>query len=144
MLAGGFTASEVARAYKLSNREKEFLSAVHVAFDRRQLGRYTTDDYYRFPFDVICAAENIWQAFNPSEDGIPQHEIAMKQRELPIRSKDELQVNGKDLMAWTEQRGGPWLGEWMDRIEKAVLHRECPNDTEKIKEWFFNEYKRQE
>lgn len=141
MLSGGFSASELARAYKLSNREKEFLSAVQAAFDRRQMECYTTDDYYRFTFDVLCAAEKIWQAFNPSESGIPQHAIAMRQSELPIRSKDDLQVNGKDLMAWTGQRGGRWLGEWMDRIEKSVLHRECPNDTEKIKEWFLNEYK---
>lgn len=144
MLAGQFTASDLARAYKLSNREKVFLSEVQSAFDRRQSGRFTIDDYYRFTLDVLTATEKVWQAVHPAEPGISVEEMKQMQEELPIRSKDDLKVDGKDLMAWTSQRGGRWVGEWMGKIERTVLHGNCPNDAEKIKEWFLNEYDNQE
>ncbi|MDN4608717.1 CCA tRNA nucleotidyltransferase [Sporosarcina highlanderae] len=144
LLSGHFTAIEIANAYKLSNREKDFLSAVQKAFKNRQAGRFTTEHYYRFDLEVLIATEKLWQAIHPSLLGITEEEIYEKHKELPIKSRDDLKVDGRDLMAWTGQRGGRWLGEWMDKIEEAVLYRKCPNDMEKIKEWFHNEYERQE
>ncbi|MCG7343050.1 CCA tRNA nucleotidyltransferase [Sporosarcina sp. ACRSL] len=142
MLTGHYSASDLAKAYKLSNREKAFLSDVLSAFGRRQTSPFTIDDYYRFTLEVLVATEKVWQAMHPEETGIPVHEMKRMQESLPIRSKDDLKVNGKDLLAWTGQRGGRWVGEWMERIEYAVLHRHCPNDLDKIKEWFFNECKK--
>ncbi|WP_262173032.1 CCA tRNA nucleotidyltransferase [Saccharococcus sp. Marseille-Q5394] len=144
MLAGHFSAGEIAKAYKLSNREKDFLSNVQDALDNRQSSRFTVDDYYRFTLDVLIATEKIWQALHPSEPGIHFEEMKQMQDSLPIRSKADLLVDGKDLMEWTSQRGGRWVGEWMQKIEYAVLHQICPNDSEKIKEWFLNEYEHQE
>ena len=143
MLSGNYSAAEVAKAYKLSNREKAFLSDVSLAFERRQSRRFTIDDYYRFSLEVLIAAEKAWQAFHPAESGIPVEEMIQMQEKLPIRSKDDLVIDGRDLMAWTSQRGGRWVGKWMDNIEYAVLHRRCPNEHELIKEWFLNEYERQ-
>lgn len=143
MLAGQFSAGELARAYKLSNREKDFLSDAHAAYDRRQSGGFTIDDYYRFPLDVLIATEKVWQAVHQEKPGILVKEMVHMKESLPIRSKDDLKVDGKDLMAWTSQRGGRWVGEWMGKIEHMVLHRNCPNDAEKIKEWFLNEYEHQ-
>ncbi|WP_252503421.1 CCA tRNA nucleotidyltransferase [Sporosarcina sp. Marseille-Q4943] len=143
MLAGHYSPADLARAYKLSNREKAFLTDVKMAFDRRQSARFTIDDYYRFTLEVLLTAEKVWHASHPSELGLCFEEMAQLQKQLPIRSKDDLKVDGKDLMAWTSQRGGRWVGEWMNKIEYMVLHRHCPNDAEKIKEWFLNEYERQ-
>ena len=53
MLSGNYSAAEVAKAYKLSNREKAFLSDVNLAFERRQSSRFTIDDYYRFSLEVL-------------------------------------------------------------------------------------------
>ena len=47
-------------------------------------------------------------------------------------------------MAWTSQRGGRWVGEWMEKnrvyrffiVDARMMH-------EQIKEWFLNEYERQ-
>lgn len=140
LLAGDFPIMNLAKAYKLSNREKAFLSDVLAAFKRRQSNRFTIEDYYRFHIEVLVSAAKVWESFHPTEQKIPVEEMMRMQENLPIRSKEDLQVDGKDLMAWTSQRGGRWVGEWMDKIESMVLHSRCPNDAEKIKEWFLNEY----
>ena len=41
MIAGNFSPSEVARAYKLSNVERTFLSTVKVAFANRMDRQFT-------------------------------------------------------------------------------------------------------
>ena len=33
--------------------------------------------------------------------------------------------------------------EWIEKIEKAVLHGICENKPNKIKEWFINDFKRE-
>ena len=143
MVAGHFSATDVAKAYKLSNREKAFLVDVQNAFGRRRSSRYTIDDYYRFSLEVLYTAEKAWQASHPLEAGILVEEMIQMQKSLPIHSKEDLKIDGRNLMAWTSQRGGKWVGEWMKKIEYNVLHRKIPNDEEKIKEWFLNEYERQ-
>ena len=67
---------------------------------------------------------------------------SMKQS-LPIQSVADLSVDGKKLMEWTGQRGGRWLGEWIEKIEKAVLQGTCKNDPNDIKEWFLYEFNRE-
>ena len=57
MVAGDFSYLEVAKAYKLSNVEKSFLSAVHQASMRRSSGLFTVDDYYRFDLAVLLLVE---------------------------------------------------------------------------------------
>ncbi|MGR3764809.1 CCA tRNA nucleotidyltransferase [Rossellomorea sp. NS-SX7] len=54
---------------------------------------------------------------------------------LPIKDRKELMVTGKDLMEWKGQKGGPWVKETLERIEKAVLYGEIRNDLETIRRW---------
>ena len=46
MIAGNFSPSDVARAYKLSNVERTFLSSVKDAYANRMDRQFTIDDYY--------------------------------------------------------------------------------------------------
>lgn len=144
MIVGQYTALEVTKAYKLSNREKTYLLAVEKAFEIRLKGIYTLDTYYLFPLEALITIEKVFRKLYPSKQIIEVDEMVASKNGLPILSKDDLKVDGKDLMAWKNQRGGRWVGEWMDKIEQAVLHRHCPNDSEYIKEWFLNEYKCEE
>ena len=66
----------------------------------------------------------------------------MKQS-LPIQSVADVAITGKDLIAWTGLRGGRWTGEWMEKITLGVLHGQCENNPNNIKEWFLDEFKRE-
>ncbi|WP_342509888.1 CCA tRNA nucleotidyltransferase [Sporosarcina sp. FSL K6-2383] len=141
MLAGGFTPGQVAKAYKLSNAEKTFLSAVHQASTVRYSALFTIDDYYKFDVAVLLLAEKWVHVMGHSSQVLTKREVISKKQSLPIQSVADLAVTGKDLLGWTGLRGGRWTGEWIGKITIAVLHGKCENNPNNIKEWFFNEFK---
>ncbi len=77
------------------------------------------------------------------EEALSPQEIMSGKQSLPIQSTADLAVTGKNLIEWTKMRGGRWTGEWIGKIEKAVLHKWCENEPNKIKEWFIHEFKRE-
>jgi tRNA nucleotidyltransferase (CCA-adding enzyme) len=55
--------------------------------------------------------------------------------ELPIKSRSQLAVNGRDLCRWLDKKGGPWTGRLLERIENKVILGEVSNDPEAIQRW---------
>lgn len=143
MIAGNFLPSDVARAYKLSNVERTFLSTVKVAYANRMERQFTLDDYYHYDLAALITAEKLFQSFHNNGGSISLTEIKQMKQSLPIQSIADLSVDGKKLMEWTSQKGGRWIGEWLGEIEKAVLHGTCKNDPNDIKEWFLYEFNRE-
>lgn len=49
---------------------------------------------------------------------------------LPIKSRDELQLTGHDLMTYFDKKPGPWLGEAINLAEEMVVLDEWPNNKD--------------
>lgn len=143
MIAGNFSSSDVARAYKLSNVERTFLSTVKDAYANRMDRQFTLDDYYRYDLAALITTEKLFQSIHNNGESISSSEIKQMKQSLPIQSVADLSVDGKKLIEWTSQKGGRWIGEWIGKIEKAVLHGTCKNDPNDIKEWFLYEFNRE-
>lgn len=143
MIAGNFSSSDVARAYKLSNIERTFLSSVKDAYANRMDHQFTIDDYYRYDLAALITTEKLFHSIHKNGETISFTEIKRMKQSLPIQSVADLSVDGKKLMEWTSQTGGRWIGEWLGKIEKAVLYGTCKNDPNDIKEWFLYEFNRE-
>ncbi|MDX8366461.1 CCA tRNA nucleotidyltransferase [Cytobacillus sp. IB215665] len=72
-------------------------------------------------------------------DGIERlHNIKKMYASLPIISRKQLAVNGNDLQAWFNKKPGPWLKEYINNIEMAIVNGEVENEVENIKEWLLH------
>lgn len=140
MIMGGFTASELSIAYKLSNEEKKFLSFVQKAYEIRKLRPFQKDELYFFAAEVLYIVEKIFRGMTGVLEEVSLGEFIQMKAVLPIQSKTDLSVNGKDLIRWAGGKGGRWVGEWIEKIEYAVLHGHCENHRDTIKEWFINDF----
>lgn len=143
MAAGKFDSHDMVRVFKLSNREKQFLHGVHTVMKERKTRLYRPEDFYTYTMDVLLASEKLIRKLEPEAEPVPFEVMEQRNRDLPIRSKAELAVRGSDLIRWAGVRGGKWTGEWINKIESAVLHGKCNNDPDDIKEWFMNEFNRE-
>lgn len=59
----------------------------------------------------------------------------MNYDKLVIKTMNELDVNGKDLLAWSSLKQGAWIKQALESALKAVLSGEIDNNKAAIKEW---------
>lgn len=50
--------------------------------------------------------------------------------ELPIKSKDEIVINGHDLLELSGHRPGRWVGDLLDELEEKILLSELENNRD--------------
>lgn len=93
---------------------------------------WTIDALYEYG-RYIPYIEHIRAALHGDEPHVQQ--LLKRWETLPIRDRKELAINGHDLLALFERKAGPWLAEMIQKIERAVLHREVENEKEKLKGW---------
>jgi len=128
---------EVLRTYRLSNKEMAFVKAVLSALHALQNG-WTSMDYFTYSLEELETAHYFAQLKELVT--ISQHSIREVQAKLPIRNRQELVVNGMDLLQWSEQKRGPWLKEALQMILTAVVNGELMNERNHIKDWFKRAY----
>lgn len=117
-------------AYKFSNEEKIILKKAITAASLESWNPWT---YYTYtPKQLELAAALTGRGDDWME----------KKVNLPIESKSDLAVSGRDLMDWTDQKPGPWLKEALGEIERRIVFRLLENEKDKIKDWFLDEYNR--
>ena len=58
---------------------------------------------------------------------------------LPIKSKKDIAVNGKDVMTILNlKKGGPEIGAWLDKIERLIIEMELENTYSMIEAYIKN------
>lgn len=142
MITGNFSPTQLSNAYKLSNREKSFLVHVNEAYTLRLTKSFTVDEIYHYDLDVLLTTERLINRLRGNNLSEVETAIERAKFSLPIQSRKELRVTGKELMQWTGLSGGRWTGEWIEKIETAVLYSACKNDPILIRDWFLREFKR--
>lgn len=122
------------KAWSSSNKEKKEAKLLFNALHIHEEEGVTPWLVYQLP-------KALHQPFVTIIDTIEGKTVTIKKvREiyarLPIRSREELQVDGYLLMQWfPNRRRGKWIKEMLEAIEYAVVTDQLPNEKDKIKEW---------
>jgi len=133
---------EVLGDYRLSNKEMAFVKAVIAALKALKNG-WTNMDYFSHTQQELEAA-CYFADMRKLDVQIPQQSIQEIQTKLPIRHKQELIVNGTDLLKWSGIKGGPWVKEALQAMLEAVVNGELQNDRQHIKNWIEHDYFKKE
>ncbi|ASA95713.1 tRNA CCA-pyrophosphorylase [Anoxybacillus flavithermus TNO-09.006] len=132
---------EQLKNWKLSNHLiRDILICLKALEHIRSLTDWTIDALYEYgPY--IPHIERIRAAVYDDKPSV--HSLLKQWEMLPIRNRKELAINGHDLLVLFKKKGGPWLSEMIENIERAVLHRQVENEKEKLKEWAMCNQKRE-
>ena len=127
----------IVQGYRLSNKTKAFMQQVMTAYDKLQEG-WQPLDYFEYDIEVLEAAYDfaVWQNVSVP---FSKDQIAISKANLPIQTKQQLDVNGHDFIKWNEGKRGPWIKVVMDQTLEAVLSGKLQNDNEQIKNWFLHD-----
>ncbi|WP_285398133.1 CCA tRNA nucleotidyltransferase [Lysinibacillus sp. fls2-241-R2A-57] len=129
---------EVLSSYRLSNKEMAFVKAVLAALAALKNG-WTNMDYFLYTQQELEAA-CYFAELRQLNVQMPQQSIDEIQTKLPIKHKQELIVNGSDLLKWSGKKGGPWVKEALQAMLEAVVNGKLENDRQEIKDWIEHDY----
>ncbi|MDM5247373.1 CCA tRNA nucleotidyltransferase [Lysinibacillus sp. G4S2] len=129
---------EVLGSYRLSNKEMAFVKAVLAALEALKNG-WTNMDYFSHTQQELEAA-CYFAELRQLNVQMPQQSIEEIQTKLPIKHKQELIVNGSDLLKWSGKKGGPWVKEALQAMLEAVVNDELENGRQEIKDWIEHDY----
>lgn len=126
--------------FKLSNQEKKQIKDCVLIFDFFNHSEMSLKAFvYRFDIDLIQSVNhfilNEKIVFNNIVD---ISSILNAKQQLPIQTRDELQIDGNVLMTYLNKKPGPWLKSMINNIELAVIEGRLSNRQENILEWAKN------
>ncbi|PWU68659.1 CCA tRNA nucleotidyltransferase [Gracilibacillus dipsosauri] len=126
------------RKWKLSNQQKKDANLLVKVFDILYDENQWKWAVYLLPERLISSFVAVYTSF--TKQPITMEKIIDIKRNLPINSRAQLDINGKDVMkCFPERSKGPWIQKNLERVEQAVVNGEIENDSKKISEWILNE-----
>lgn len=132
-------AEEIRRFLKKWTHSNAFINSV---IQMIQLFEYFNQDeistwlVYRYDYNMLTLVERFYLENN----WVQNASVAELYQQLPITSRKEIQVNGKDIMhILNVQKGGPKIGSLLDEIEYLIVHRKLENKYENIEKYILKQ-----
>lgn len=113
------------KSWKLSNQLKLQIINVTDALTFLKTSDWDTMTLYGLsPFEVATVEHirYLKTGVDCSRDTLKRH------GNLPIHSKADLAINGRDILNYLHKEPGKWLGETLNELEEAVLCGKVAND----------------
>lgn len=119
------------RDWKCSNKILQNVRQGMNQLKKREIEDWSSNDLYQSGKEVITLVEEVRVMLGEK----PRVDKVMASYEkLPIKSMKELEVDGKEILAYLDAKPGPWLGEALNTLEYMVLNERLPNNKEKLLE----------
>ncbi|WP_458354972.1 CCA tRNA nucleotidyltransferase [Peribacillus frigoritolerans] len=95
----------------------------------------TAIDVFQAGHGITVQAAKVRVALNGGNVSDAEENAHQRYNELIIKQMSDLAVTGTDLLNWHQEKPGPWVKEYLEKILEAVLNEELRNDKEEIKRW---------
>ena len=128
-LIGIWCQLEVAEIYPFTKLEKEQMLLL------RELLKYANiDNYLLYKYGLyLCTVY-------ADIKGISKRKLNTMYKEMPIKSKKEIEINALEITTILNKKPGKYIKEIIVDIEKNILNNKLRNDKEEIKNFILNNY----
>lgn len=115
----------------------------NVALQRERLSvllekGWTNYLLYQAGIDSALQLERVKQVLQKEKNVSAFQTLKDQYINLPIRSRADLAITGKDILDIIEKKPGQWVSKYLQIIEEHVLNRKLENDSGNIKEWLIH------
>lgn len=128
-LIGIWCQLEVDEIYPFTKLEKEQMLLL------RELLKYANiDNYLLYKYGLyLCTVY-------ADIKGISKRKLNTMYKEMPIKSKKEIEINALEITTILNKKPGKYIKEIIVDIEKNILNNKLRNDKEEIKKFILNNY----
>ncbi|WP_035444762.1 CCA tRNA nucleotidyltransferase [Atopococcus tabaci] len=130
------------RKWKCSKKEISTVKKALIGLSERLQSLPSNRYVFEMGLDVGLEVERMLELLH--QDALPER-IQQIYQQLPIQRRNELAVNGNELMTHLNKKAGKWLGPLLDELERAVVEMEVENEKHALLQtaetWTVNEEK---
>ncbi|WP_408006507.1 CCA tRNA nucleotidyltransferase [Pseudalkalibacillus sp. A8] len=119
--------------WKLPNQRKAKVNRI-VTLVRSEIDFTCTYTIYKYGLGDLQASIRV-KRFLGKQVEIEESELEDRFSELPIKNRAELAIDGNDLQKFFKQKPGPWIAEYLEKIERCVIEGKIDNTPSGVKEW---------
>lgn len=123
------------REWKLSVKKIRKIKLINRWLRFRLYEDWNRTSMYEAGIDLIIHTERVLNVIHNREITHSSNYLKEEYDLLPIKSRSELAVTGKDLMEACGQAPGPWINLYLASIEQDILELKLENKSEQIREW---------
>jgi tRNA nucleotidyltransferase (CCA-adding enzyme) len=124
------------KQWKSSNERmkicKLYINVIEELKNCNNLLRYTV---YTYGPEALKSGIRLYCLLENKESDAMLTELQKISESLPILTRKDMAITGNDLMEWYSKKGGPWLSNTIEIVERAIVNGEVENNRENIKEW---------
>ncbi|MEI5907216.1 CCA tRNA nucleotidyltransferase [Bacillus spongiae] len=120
-------------SWRMPNKKINFLLKAQSSLAERHQKDWNNYTIYRAGIETMLEVEMVYAALHKIPNQV--HELTRRYENLPIKDRQELSVNGSDLLTWSGRAGGPWVKELLADIEKNVVEEKIVNEQLAIRKW---------
>lgn len=135
----GLSQSEIKHVLKrwtFSNKSIDAILQINQHFSYLEFDeQIDVMDVYQLSIDIINEMYEIHQVLFPGS----QNDISAIKASLPITSKNDIQVNGQDIIRILNlKKGGPIIGEIIANLEYHIIHGNLDNEYSSLKDYILS------
>ncbi|PAQ15832.1 CCA tRNA nucleotidyltransferase [Bacillaceae bacterium SAOS 7] len=119
--------------WRMPAQKIKYVTRALQLLDKRDTHHWSAFFLYEAGMESAIDVETIHALLHGREAEVEK--LSEQYAELPIKQLSELAISGKDLLAWKQEKGGPWMKQYLAEVECAVVEGKIENSKEKIKEW---------
>lgn len=119
--------SNLLRSWKSSNNIIKYVIAASLCVQKIKDSKLDIETYYQNGIEIILTANQIAKIRG---FGMDDNELKINYDKLPIKSRKEMKINGKDLVQEAGVKPGKIMGEILNKLEKEIVFGNIINDKE--------------
>jgi tRNA nucleotidyltransferase (CCA-adding enzyme) len=131
----GNSVDQFLRGWRLPVKQIKEIEAILLFLADRLQQEWTKYKLFSAGLPISLSVEKLFYAINNGEINGTIDAVTCLYDSLPIKNEADLTVTGSDLLSWYSRKPGPWIKEFLVKIEHAVLAGLVENEKIKIKEW---------
>ncbi|MBH0157435.1 CCA tRNA nucleotidyltransferase [Fictibacillus sp. 5RED26] len=120
------------KVWKLPNHMIKKVGELMSAY---RITSWSKMDLYRFGLETALSSITLKSAIEKKDYAEEIAQLKQRYSEIPITSRKDIPLDGKEISEITQREPGIWLGKLLEEMEKKIVEGELALSSSVLKDW---------
>lgn len=127
--------SDVRGFLKIWKLPNHMIKKVGELMSAYRITSWSKMDLYRFGLETALSSITLKSAIEKKDYAEEIAQLKQRYSEIPITSRKDIPLDGKEISEITQRKPGIWLGKLLEEMEKKIVEGELALSSSVLKDW---------